>query len=51
MIGFNTLQLHDIFMQTPLKRYAMTIRGKVQHLSYRGIIGECKKNGFKGVWF
>jgi acylphosphatase len=39
-------------MQTQLKRYSVTIRGKVQHIGYRGIIeGTGRKLDLKGYVF
>ncbi len=39
-------------MQNQLKRYAITIRGKVQHIGYRGIIeGTARKMELKGYVF
>ncbi len=39
-------------MQTQVKRYSVTIRGKVQHIGYRGIIeGTARKLDLKGYVF
>jgi acylphosphatase len=39
-------------MQTQIKRYSVTIRGKVQHIGYRGIIeGTGRKLDLKGYVF
>ncbi len=39
-------------MQTRIKRYTVTIRGKVQHIGYRGIIeGTARKLDIKGYVF
>ena len=39
-------------MQTQVKRYSVTIRGKVQHIGYRGIIeGTARKLDLKGYIF
>jgi acylphosphatase len=39
-------------MQTRIKRYTLTIRGKVQHIGYRGIIeGTARKFDIKGYVF
>lgn len=39
-------------METQSKRYAITIRGKVQHIGYRGIIeGTARKTDLKGYIF
>ena len=39
-------------MQTQIKRYSVTIRGKVQHIGYRGIIeGTARKLDLKGYVF
>jgi acylphosphatase len=39
-------------MQTQVKRYTLTIRGKVQHIGYRGIIeGTARKLDLKGYVF
>jgi acylphosphatase len=39
-------------METQLKRYAITIRGKVQHIGYRGIIeGTARRTDLKGYIF
>jgi len=39
-------------MQTRIKRYTLTIRGKVQHIGYRGIIeGTARKLDIKGYVF
>ncbi|MBU4138322.1 MAG: acylphosphatase, partial [Euryarchaeota archaeon] len=42
----------SITMQTQIKRYNILLRGKVQHIGYRGIIeGTARKLDMKGYVF
>jgi len=51
-IRFNTIRVYSLTMQTQLKRYAIIIRGRVQHIGYRGIIeGTARKLDLKGYIF
>src|SRR3972149_8081906 len=51
-VRFNTVQVHVLTMQTRIRRYNITIRGKVQHIGYRGIIeGTGRKLDLKGYVF
>ncbi|TFH44580.1 MAG: hypothetical protein E4G94_03455 [ANME-2 cluster archaeon] len=44
--------MYSLTMQTQLKRYAIIIRGRVQHIGYRGIIeGTARKLDLKGYIF
>ncbi len=51
-VKFNKVHAHVLTMQTQIKRYTVTIRGKVQHIGYRGIIeGTARKLDLKGYIF
>ncbi len=51
-VKFNKVHAHVLTMQTQVKRYTLTIRGKVQHIGYRGIIeGTARKLDLKGYIF
>ncbi len=51
-VKFNRVHAHVLTMQTQVKRYTVTIRGKVQHIGYRGIIeGTARKLDLKGYVF
>ena len=51
-VRFNTVQVHVLTMQTRIRRYNITIMGKVQHIGYRGIIeGTARKLDLKGYVF
>ena len=51
-IRFNTICVYVIIMQTQLKRYSIILRGRVQHIGYRGIIeGTARKLDLKGYIF
>ncbi len=51
-VKFNRVHTHVLTMQTQVKRYTVTIRGKVQHIGYRGIIeGTARKLDLKGYIF
>ncbi|MCG7849866.1 MAG: acylphosphatase [ANME-2 cluster archaeon] len=44
--------MYDLTMQTQIKRYNILLRGKVQHIGYRGIIeGTARKLDIKGYVF
>jgi len=44
--------MYDLIMQTQIKRYNILLRGKVQHIGYRGIIeGTARKLDIKGYVF
>ncbi len=43
-VKFNRVHAHVLTMQTQVKRYTLTIRGKVQHIVYRGIIKVLPEN-------
>ena len=51
-IRFNTICVYVITMQTQIKRYSIILRGRVQHIGYRGIIeGTARKLDLKGYIF
>lgn len=51
-IRFNAICVYVITMQTPIKRYSIILRGRVQHIGYRGIIeGTARKLDLKGYIF
>ena len=51
-VRFNTICVYNTTMQTQLKRYSIILRGRVQHIGYRGIIeGTARKLDLKGYIF
>jgi len=51
-IRFNAICVYVITMQTPIKRYSIILRGRVQYIGYRGIIeGTARKLDLKGYIF